>query len=113
HLVVLPALPLSPNGKVDRKALPSPSARGGAEPPVPPRNECERRLVDIWKELLKKDAIGIRDDFFALGGHSLLAVMLITRIKNELGVELRLTRILERPTIESLAECIQNVSDGP
>ncbi|HTV22908.1 MAG TPA: amino acid adenylation domain-containing protein, partial [Polyangiaceae bacterium] len=113
HLVVLPALPLSPNGKVDRKALPSPSGRSGAEPPVPPRNEYERRLVDMWKELLKKDAIGIKDDFFALGGHSLLAVMLITRIKNELGVELRLTRVLERPTIESLAECIANVSDEP
>jgi amino acid adenylation domain-containing protein len=113
HLVVLPALPLSPNGKVDRKALPSPSGRSGAEPPVPPRNEYERRLVDMWKELLKKDAIGIKDDFFALGGHSLLAVMLITRIKNELGVELKLTRVLERPTIESLAECIANVSDEP
>lgn len=113
HLVVLPALPLSPNGKVDRKALPSPSGRSGAEPPVPPRNECERRLVEIWKELLKKDAIGIKDDFFALGGHSLLAVMLITRIKSELGVKLELTRILERPTIEALAECVQNVSDEP
>jgi thioesterase domain-containing protein/acyl carrier protein len=113
HLVVLPALPLSPNGKVDRKALPSPSGRSGAEPPVAPRNEYERRLVDMWKELLKKDAIGIKDDFFALGGHSLLAVMLITRIKKELGAELPLTRVLERPTIESLAECIANVSDEP
>jgi len=113
HLVVLPALPLSPNGKVDRKALPSPSGRSSAEPPVPPRNEYERRLVDMWKELLKKDAVGIRDDFFALGGHSLLAVMLITRIKNELGVELRLTRVLERPTIESLAECIAQDSESP
>jgi amino acid adenylation domain-containing protein len=113
HFVVLPALPLSPNGKVDRKALPSPSGRSGAEPPVPPRNDYERRLVDMWKQLLKKDAIGIRDDFFALGGHSLLAVMLITRIKEELGVELKLTRVLERPTIESLAECIEKCSDGP
>jgi amino acid adenylation domain-containing protein len=113
HFVMLPALPLSPNGKVDRKALPSPSARSGAEPPVPPRNEYERRLVDIWKELLKKDDIGIKDDFFALGGHSLLAVMLITRIKNELGVDLRLTRVLEKPTIESLAQCIEQDSDAP
>lgn len=113
HFVVLPVLPLSPNGKVDRKALPSPSGRSGAEPPVPPRNEYERRLVDMWKELLKKDAIGIKDDFFALGGHSLLAVMLITRIKNELGVDLRLTRVLERPTIEALAECLERESDEP
>jgi amino acid adenylation domain-containing protein len=113
HFVVLPALPLSPNGKVDRKALPSPSGRSGAEPPVPPRNEYERRLVDMWKELLKKDAIGIKDDFFALGGHSLLAVMLITRIKNELGVELKLTRVLESPTIESLARAIEKSSEEP
>jgi thioesterase domain-containing protein/acyl carrier protein len=113
HFVVLPALPLSPNGKVDRKALPSPSARTGVEPPVAPRNEYERRLVDMWKELLKKDDVGIKDDFFALGGHSLLAVMLVTRIKNELGVELRLTRVLERPTIEALAECLEQESHAP
>lgn len=113
HFVVLPALPLSPNGKVDRKALPSPSARSGAEPPVPPRNEYERRLVDMWKDLLKKDAVGIKDDFFALGGHSLLAVMLITRIKTELGVDLKLTRVLESPTIESLAVAIEKSSESP
>ncbi len=113
HFVMLPELPLSPNGKVDRKALPSPSSRLGAEPPVAPRTTYEQRLVDIWKELLQKDSIGIKDDFFALGGHSLLAVMMITRIKNELGVDLPLTRVLERPTVEKLAESVAEASDTP
>jgi amino acid adenylation domain-containing protein len=113
HFVVLPELPLSPNGKVDRKALPNPTGRFGAEAPVPPNTDTERALTDIWQELLKKECIGIKDDFFALGGHSLLAVMLITRIRRSLGVDLPLSRVLERPTIESLAQSIANAEDGP
>jgi len=106
--VLLPALPLSPNGKLDRKALPSPSGRSTSAPPVPPRSAYERRLVEMWKVLLKKDDVGVQDDFFALGGHSLLAVMLVTRIKDQLGVELSLTRVLERPTVEALAKCLEH-----
>jgi amino acid adenylation domain-containing protein len=113
HVVMLPALPLSPNGKLDRRALPSPSGRSAVAPPLPPRTEYERRLVEMWKELLQKDEVGIADDFFALGGHSLLAVMLVTRIKHQLGIELSLTRVLERPTIEALAKCLERASDGP
>jgi amino acid adenylation domain-containing protein len=113
HFVVLAELPLSANGKVDRKALPSPTGRSNPEAPVAPRNDTERALVDIWQELLKKETVGIRDDFFALGGHSLLAVMLISRIRRSLGVDLPLSRVLDRPTIELLAEWIDKSSGAP
>jgi amino acid adenylation domain-containing protein len=113
HFIVLPHLPLSPNGKVDRKALPSPSGRFGAEPPVPPRTEAEKELVQIWQSLLQKQTVGVRDDFFAIGGHSLLAVMLITRIKQQFEVDLPLSRVLERPTIEALAQSLVEAAEQP
>ncbi|HKO91896.1 MAG TPA: amino acid adenylation domain-containing protein, partial [Polyangiaceae bacterium] len=113
HFIVLQYLPLSPNGKVDRKALPSPTGRVGKEPPVPPRSREERELVELWQALLQKQAIGIRDDFFELGGHSLLAVLLITRIKQTFGVDLPLSRVLERPTVEALAASVVRASEAP
>jgi hypothetical protein len=84
--VFLPALPLNPNGKVDRAALPIPDERSVASSRefVPPRDATEQQLAIIWEELLSVRPIGVTDNFFDLGGHSLLAVRMLARTKNVL-----------------------------
>ena len=104
HVVFLEKMPLSANGKVDRKALPSPMAATDQQGYVAPRDSLEQKLAEAWEELLGRKPIGIRDNFFELGGHSLLAVMLVSRVKASLGLDCPLTYIMEEPTIEALAE---------
>ena len=104
----LDALPLTPSGKVDRKALPAVSGeREPSEVYLRPRNETEASLVGIWEELLNTRPIGVRDNFFELGGHSLLATRLLARIETMLGHKMSLARLFQSPTIESLAENLQ------
>ncbi|MGK4008334.1 non-ribosomal peptide synthase/polyketide synthase [Sorangium sp. So ce1036] len=113
--VRLAALPLSPSGKVDRKALPSPEAtRGAAETSyVAPRTETERALVAIWEELLGVRPIGVRDNFFLLGGHSLLAVRIASAVRARLGLELSLATLLRNPTIEALGALWDTRAERP
>jgi amino acid adenylation domain-containing protein/non-ribosomal peptide synthase protein (TIGR01720 family) len=97
-------IPVTPNGKVDRKALPDPDAGTLSENAyVAPRNETEEVLAEIWQQLLEIDQVGIHDDFFALGGHSLLSIRLIAAIRKKLGKEIALTNIFDAPTIAGLA----------
>ncbi len=110
HLVVLDALPLSSNGKVDRKALPSPQASAVAVA-VEPRTDRERALASLWREVLGVPQVGVTDNFFALGGHSLLAVMLVNRIQERLGATLSLASVLQHPTIEGLATLVQGTPE--
>jgi amino acid adenylation domain-containing protein len=107
-VVVLEAMPLSANGKIDRKALPSPSFEVHLEAHefVTARNEIEKGLVGIWSDLLAIQEIGIRDNFFELGGHSLLAIRLVSRIEQSFGKELSLASLLEAQTIEQQAHLI-------
>jgi thioesterase domain-containing protein/acyl carrier protein len=107
--VKLDALPLTSNGKVDRKALPA--AELGGAGAVAPRNATERELAAIWKELLGRESVGVTDDFFALGGHSLLAVTLVERVRERLGRELPLRALFEHATIERLAASLDG-EDG-
>lgn len=107
QVIVLSALPLSANGKVDRAALPAPGQGPRELPATAARGDGERRLVAIWEEVLQRRPIGITDDFFALGGHSLLAVMLMTRIQKELKVRMPLSTLLEHPNIEALARALE------
>jgi acyl carrier protein len=103
----LEALPLSPNGKIDRKALPEPDADGlvrGAY--VAPRNETEEVLAGIWCEVLGLERVGVHDNFFELGGHSLLATRVIARIRSRLGVELPLRAMFEVAKLAELSEQI-------
>ncbi len=107
--VALDAFPTTPNGKIDRQRLPAPPAEApaGAQALVGPRDALEAELVDLWQEVLDIRPIGVRQGFFELGGHSLLAVRVFARIEKQLGVTLPLSTLLERPTIEYLAERIR------
>ena len=104
-------LPLTPNGKVDRKALPAPDqTRPELEGVdyVAPQTPIEHHLVEIWKELLGLERVGIHDNFFELGGHSLLATQLVSRLRaGEEGVEIPLRIVFESPTIAGIADFIE------
>jgi acyl carrier protein len=110
-VVLLDAMPLSANGKVDRRALPSlPGARlGQGHAFGPPRTSIEEVLAASWKELLGLDAVGVYDDFFELGGDSLSAARVISQVYDALGVEVPLVRFFEAPTIAQLAEAIEQI----
>lgn len=103
--VILDALPLTPSGKVDRRALPAPDQAGQdhEESFVAPQDELELLLTKIWEKVLGIKSIGVRDNFFALGGHSLLAVRLLTEIEKVFGKNLPLVTFFEAQTVEQLA----------
>jgi len=105
YFMQLPKLPLTPNGKIDRKALPEPGGDivTGAVYEAP-RNKQEKMLVQIWKDTLKVDSIGINDDFFELGGHSLRAAFMTARVHKEMNVEIPLRVIFALPTIKQISE---------
>lgn len=107
HTIVLDTMPVSSNGKLDRKALPNPTMRSTRVAFVAPRTPQETALVRIFESVLEKKPLGIADDFFVNGGHSLLAVTLMSRIKAELGLDLRLSLLLECPTVEKLVAAIK------
>jgi len=102
--VSLPALPLTSSGKVDRRALQPVKFEGdNGTPHVPPRNEVERIITDIWQKVLGIERIGIHDNFFDLGGHSLLAVQIHRELKAALQSELSVMEMFRYPTVDSLA----------
>jgi amino acid adenylation domain-containing protein len=110
------SFPLTPNGKVDRKALPAPAQQEIRVNQVSahPRTVTEEKLSAIWVELFKTENIGIHDDFFDLGGHSLLGIKLMSRIRDGFGVDLPVLSLFENPTIAGLAAAISEsgVVDG-
>jgi amino acid adenylation domain-containing protein len=106
--VVMEALPLTANGKVDKKALPLPEEQDLArEEYMAPRTELEEKLCAICGQLLKLMRVGIDDDFFALGGHSLLATRLISAIRQSFGIELQIRTVFEYPKIQDIANVIR------
>jgi acyl carrier protein len=106
-------VPLSPNGKIDRRALPAPDNTNTAEVSdyEPPSTSVEEELVEVWANLLKLDRIGIRQNFFDLGGHSLLATQLASRIEEKFQVQLPLREVFESPTIAGLAAAIERMRE--
>ncbi|MDF2644096.1 MAG: non-ribosomal peptide synthetase, partial [Pseudomonas sp.] len=103
HLLFLPELPLTPSGKLDRKALPTPDPQQLQANYRAPYSETERALADIWMEVLHLPKAGLDDHFFELGGHSLLAAQVIARLKTRLGVSLPLRVVFEKPVLGELA----------
>ena len=108
--VEIESIPLTPNGKIDRRALPTPSydmnneVRENFETP---ENETEEKLLSIWKDLLEFSLISVEDDFFQLGGHSLKATMMTSRIESEFNVQIALSEIFKSPTIRDISNLIK------
>ncbi len=106
--VCLDEIPRLPNGKIDRRSLPAPSA---ARPElerefVPPRNRIEAEVASIWTAVLGLEQVGVHDNFFALGGHSLLATQIVSRINQSFGIDFPLRKMFDVPTVAALAEVI-------
>jgi amino acid adenylation domain-containing protein len=109
YFVMLDRFPLTPNGKIDRSALPAPEPVASGADRVVPRTVAEERIAEIWAELLGRrvDAVGVHDHFFRTGGHSLLAVRLSSRLAEEFDVELPLRVVFEQPTIAEQAGAVE------
>ncbi|MFC1712466.1 amino acid adenylation domain-containing protein [Candidatus Poribacteria bacterium] len=112
--LLLEALPLAPNGKVDRSSLPAPdrSRPDMEEAYVAPHTNVEKILVQTWSDLLGVEQVGIHDDFFSLGGHSLLATQAISRLRSTFQLDLSLHNIFETPTANGLARVIERDKPG-
>src|SRR5262249_36498250 len=107
--VLLDALPLTPNDKVDRRALPAPD-EARPEPAgefVAPSPPIEELLSRLWAEVLKVESVGMHEDFFMLGGHSLLATRLVSRVRENFGVELPVRSLFETPTVRDIAAHVE------
>jgi surfactin family lipopeptide synthetase A len=109
HFVELEAMPLTPNGKVDRKALPAPDAATTSRVEhIAPRDSIETKLLGIFSEVLKNSELGVTDNFFEFGGHSLLAVRLVSRIEKKFGRRIPLVALFNSPDVERIANILRS-----
>jgi hypothetical protein len=112
-VVMLEALPLTANGKIDRRALPPPVAERDDEgQPTAPRSPLEAQIVHVFADLFAYKQVGVFDDFFKLGGHSLLATRVVSRLNSVVGWKIPLAWIFERPTAAGLAAKIEEEQFG-
>ncbi|QXI13879.1 non-ribosomal peptide synthetase [Pseudomonas zeae] len=112
HLLLLANLPLTPSGKLDRKALPAPDPAQLQGDYRAPQSDAELCLAQIWADVLQVSRVGLDDHFFELGGHSLLAAQVIARVKSQQGVVLPLRSLFEKPLLIDLAAVLAQLADG-
>ncbi|HEX8275786.1 MAG TPA: amino acid adenylation domain-containing protein [Longimicrobiaceae bacterium] len=105
--VALDSIPLTPNGKTDRRALPAPEQSGPAAPHVAPRTPVEEEVAAIWAEVLGLETVGVHDNFFEHGGHSLRATQVVSRVRGALGAELSLRDLFDAPTVAEFAARVE------
>jgi acyl carrier protein len=111
-LMTLERMPLTPNGKVDRKALPAPDIAAQVRETtayLEPETELEKAIVECWRELLNVERIGLNDDFFDLGGHSLLAAQFLARLRDRTGVEVSVKTFFEASTVAGVAKSVSAI----
>ena len=108
--VIQEKMPLSANGKIDRRALPAPEDgdHGESADAVLPQTATEQKLAAIWTEVLRRNHLGVNDNFFELGGHSLMATQVVSRIRTQFGCNLPLRSLFEHPTIHGLAQLLDD-----
>ncbi|HEX7859904.1 MAG TPA: amino acid adenylation domain-containing protein [Verrucomicrobiae bacterium] len=113
QFVSLKTFPLTPNGKIDRKALPAPDdLERGERNFIAPRNHDEEQLAKIWTEVLKLEKVGVEENFFDLGGHSLLAIQVIARVRDSFKLELPMAAFFESPTIGGMAAALSRCREA-
>lgn len=110
--VVLSSIPLTPNGKVDRKALPAPDTQASLRHYTAPESDLERQLADIWAAVLGVPRVGREDSFFELGGHSLLVMRVVARIRTDLDIETPLTALFEAQTLARFAARVADAAQA-
>ncbi|WP_259331905.1 MULTISPECIES: phosphopantetheine-binding protein, partial [unclassified Pseudomonas] len=104
HLMFLAQMPLTPNGKLDRKGLPQPDASQLQQAYVAPQSELEQQIAAIWAEVLRLPQVGLNDNFFEVGGHSLLAIQITSRVQAELGLEVPLVEVFQTESLRAYVE---------
>ncbi|WP_257626954.1 non-ribosomal peptide synthetase, partial [Pseudomonas sp. Xaverov 259] len=112
HLIFLDRMPLNPNGKLDRHALPKPDASESQQAWVAPVTELEQQVAAVWAQILGVERVGLTDHFFEMGGHSLLAMQVVSRLRHTLGREVPLKLVFEQPRLEGFASALHAVEGG-
>ena len=107
QVVTLERMPLTPNGKLDRKALPAPSAADSAAEYLAPRSVTEQLLAGIWQEVLKVERVGVFDNFFELVGHSLVATRIVHSLQRLFDIKLPLQSLFHDPTVAGLSNALE------
>ncbi len=104
--VVMDSFPMTPNGKIDRKALPMPKSLGSSSEKgyEAPSNETEKQIASIWRDVLKRDVVGVNDNFFDLGGHSLLLAQVRSRVEKLVGRDIPMLELFKYPTVHTLSQ---------
>ncbi|WP_346656797.1 non-ribosomal peptide synthase/polyketide synthase [Pseudomonas sp. SWRI18] len=113
HLIFLERMPLNPNGKLDRQALPKPDASQSQQAWVAPATELEQQIAAVWADILGAERVGLTDHFFDMGGHSLLAMQVVSRLRNLLGREIALRSLFEQPRLQGFVAALSTHSDTP
>jgi hypothetical protein len=109
--VFLDGFPLTPNGKVDRKALPKPDTQGAAGRSAAPETATDRAIAEVWQEVLRVDRVGLHDNFFDLGGHSLLLMQVQGKLRLLLEREIPIVELFRHPTVAALGRHLRDGAD--